>query len=156
MVLENKTRGQILSIRGQALAVRGQASIEYLILVGTSLIIIAVLSAYAFTSFSDTISTNELRTSSEKIESAINYVYALGEGNSVVVQIKLPANVTKFGGATVANKSFVTETNFNGSLAQNITEVDTNVSGSICPPNCEGQFDIEVKNNFGSVSLNVV
>lgn len=135
---------------------KAQASVEYLILVGTILIIIAALAAYSFTSFSNAISTNQLVDSSKKIESAINYVSALGEGNSVVVSISLPSGVTKFGAASPINKSFEIETTLAGPTLKDVVEVDANVSNNICPPNCEGTYDIKVTNTPGSVTLNVI
>jgi len=135
----------------QAQAPKGQASVEYIMLVGVCLLIITLLSAYSFVSYSDTVSTNQAQTSIKILQNAIKEVYSLGEGNSTVVTISLPTNVSN---VIIQNKSLLIQTTSFGSTSDSLVEFDNNLSGSL--PTSEGTYDVQVKNNNGIVSLNVV
>ncbi|MFA6065507.1 MAG: hypothetical protein WCW44_00870 [archaeon] len=135
--------------RGQAH--KGQASVEYIMLVGICLLIITFLSAYSFVSYSDSVANNQVQTSMKVLENAINEVYSLGEGNSTVVTISLPSNISNI---IIQNKSLLIQTTSFGSTSDSLIEFDSNVSGSL--PALEGTYDVQVKNANGVVSLNVV
>jgi len=130
---------------------KGQASVEYLILVGVCLLIITLVSSYSFLMYSTTTTNNEIQTSIKVLENAINEVYSLGEGNSVVVQISFPSDITNI---TIGNNYLIIQATAFGSTSSSLVEFDSNISGSL--PSTEGTYDIEVKNINGVVSLNVV
>lgn len=130
---------------------KGQVSIEYLVLVGVSLVIIALLSGYSFVMYSQTIANNQANNALVSLSSAVNEVYSLGEGNSVVTTISRPSGITNF---TATGNALIIETNIFGASSTDIFELDSNISGTL--PINQGIYDIEVKNSNGIVSLNVI
>jgi uncharacterized protein (UPF0333 family) len=128
---------------------QAQASIEYLMLVGVSLLIIALLAGYSFMVYSQTASNHEIQSTAKELRNAINSVYSLGEGNSVVVQITLPQNISN---VTIGNNYLIFETVDLGQKSSSLEEFDANLSGSI--PSVWGVYQIQVKNIGGVVNLN--
>ncbi len=131
--------------------IRAQASVEYLTLFGTILIIVALLAGYSLVIYSETLASNQIGSSIKKVEIAAKNVYSLGEGNSLVIEISLPSGVNAF---EAVNKHILVEANTFSAVASSIAEFDFNVSGSL--PTSEGTYDIEVKNVNGTVTFNVI
>jgi uncharacterized protein (UPF0333 family) len=130
---------------------RAQASVEYLTLVGTVLIIVALLSGYAFTIYSGTTSNSQALEAFLKVKKAIETVYALGEGNSIVIDITLPNGVSAF---SASGKSIVITFDAFGSSASDLAEFSFDVSGTL--PTLEGTHSIRIANSSGVVSLNEI
>lgn len=128
---------------------KGQIATEYLVMTGVMLIIIAILAGYGITVYTETVSINQTKDSLEDLKLAANWVYALGEGNSVVVKIILPYGVTDT--SVVGKAIYVNATSF-GSSYEDFVETDANLHGSI--PTSPGIHHIEVRAVDGNVSLN--
>jgi len=138
---------------------RGQVATENIMIIGVMLVIISALAGYSFFMYNDSVGNAQVQDSLKELRTAVNNVYALGEGNAIVVEITLPNSVTstQVGGADAEKKAiFITANNF-GSETRDFVEVDTNVSGEISgtPPQA-GIYDIIVRNVNGEVTLNVV
>jgi len=127
---------------------KGQVATEYLMLVGICLLIIAGVSGYAFTQYQDTISSSQTKEAILGIKEAVNNVYALGNGNALIIKISIPNNISSF---TASENALRITTSTFGSLVESTEVVDTNVSGVL--PTLAGQYDILVSNNNGAVIL---
>jgi len=135
---------------------RGQVATENIMIIGVMLVIIAALAGYSFFMYNDSVGNSQVQDSLKELRTAVNNVYALGEGNAIVVEITLPNSVTstQVGGVDAEKKAiFITANNF-GSETRDFVEVDANVSGTL--PTSSGIYDIIVRNVNGEVTLNVV
>jgi uncharacterized protein (UPF0333 family) len=127
---------------------RAQASVEYLVLVGTVLLIIAILSGYAFVTYSSTISNNTTLKAFSTIKTSIDSVYSLGEGNIMVTDISLPGGISAFY-ADETNDYLYIEFDSFGSIARDYAEFDFNISGTL--PIDEGVHTIRINNSNGVI-----
>jgi uncharacterized protein (UPF0333 family) len=125
-----------------------QLSLEYLTVVAVMLVIVTALAGYAFLMYNETITLNQVKDALNDLKKAVNRVYDLGEGNSIVVEISLPPGIT--GTKVVGRAIYITSTLF-GTSSQDLVETDANVHGSL--PTAEGIHYIEVRAIDGNVSL---
>ena len=73
---------------------KGQVATEYMLLIGVLLVIVALLSAYSFFVYNETIASKHLNNSLKNLKQGVNNVYYLGNGNSMVVEIIFPNGVS--------------------------------------------------------------
>jgi hypothetical protein len=138
-------------IRPKAIFGQGaQVATEYLTLIGILLVIIAIFSAYAFFMYNEATANAQVQSSLRELKSAVNTVYSLGEGNTLIAQITLPNNVISM---YAQGKAIYLISSGVGGNSEDFVEVDSNVSGSL--PNNQGTYDIVVSNVNGAVTLNV-
>lgn len=78
------------------MASRAQVGLEYLVFTAFLLLVTAVLFAYAYMNYSTTIQLVQSQAAVDSVASAIDFVYAKGPGNAVIVDIKLPVGLTEF------------------------------------------------------------
>jgi hypothetical protein len=131
--------------------IRAQASVEYLTLFGSILIIVALLAGYSLVVYSETIAGSQIQSALDKTTVAAKNVYSIGEGNSLVIEITLPSGVNEF---TANEKHLLIRATTFSTNSSTISEFDFNVSGSL--PTSQGTYDIEVKNVDGAVTFNVI
>jgi uncharacterized protein (UPF0333 family) len=75
---------------------KGQVGIEYLVFTAFLLLISSILFAYAFVSYSTSVQVIQTQTAVDEIAGAVDFVYAKGPGNTVLVNIQLPVGVSQF------------------------------------------------------------
>ncbi|MBI4043979.1 MAG: hypothetical protein HY393_04205 [Candidatus Diapherotrites archaeon] len=75
---------------------KGQIGFEYLVLTGFLLLIIALVFAYSFVSYSQAIQSQKAEASLNAIVGASDYVYGRGNGNTLLVDIEVPEGVSSF------------------------------------------------------------
>lgn len=75
---------------------RGQVGFEYLTFTAFLLLVTAILFAYSFISYSSTVRLVQVQAAVDDVASAVDFVYAKGPGNSVLVDIKLPSGLSNF------------------------------------------------------------
>jgi uncharacterized protein (UPF0333 family) len=75
---------------------RGQVGFEYLTFTAFLLLVTGVLFAYSYISYSTTVQLVQTQAVVDDVASAVDFVYAKGPGNSVLVDIKLPAGLSEF------------------------------------------------------------
>jgi hypothetical protein len=130
-------------------AARGQIGFEYIVFTAFLLGIAALLFAYSFVSYSTTVQNTQSQAVVDSVANAIDFVYAKGPGNSVLIDVKIPSGWSQFrvdqnsvratytppvGGATTLFA--FTKTKINpaflyfqpGIYTLNITMTDTNAS----------------------------
>lgn len=128
-----------------------QASVESLLLTGILLLFIGIVSGVAFVIFLDSSASAQARDSLQILQTAVNHVYSLGPGNSMVVNVSLPTNLS---GSDVGGQSgkelVLVLPSFSGD--QNYwVETDVLVVGSL--PTHGGLFPIRVTADANSVSV---
>lgn len=128
---------------------RAQVSVEYMAIITLLLIVVALLSSYAFFLYNGTIETNQIQNSLKDLKSTVNTVHALGDGSSLVIEITLPSSVTntRLEGKAIFISANIFNTNF-----EDFVEVDANVNGSL--PTLQGVHKIVIASNNGGVTLN--
>ncbi len=75
---------------------RGQVGLEYLVFTAFLLLMTALLFAYAYMNYSNTIQLVQTQAAVDSVASSVDFVYAKGPGNAVIVDIKLPVGLTEF------------------------------------------------------------
>jgi len=73
---------------------RGQVAVEYLGTMAFLLVVITILSAFAYTTYFDTIKHRMLDDSLNSLSETVNQAYSLGKGTVLFVRINLPDGVT--------------------------------------------------------------
>jgi len=130
---------------------RGQVAIEYMMLIGVLLILIAFLAGYAIMMYNETISTTQFHSSTRNLADSINNVYYLGNGNSMALDFIIPTNVISI---AFQDNSIETQITSFGTITNDLIIVDTNVMGSI--PIIIGTHKVLVKNINGDVNVSVI
>ncbi|MDP2666414.1 MAG: hypothetical protein Q8P05_02860 [Candidatus Diapherotrites archaeon] len=74
---------------------RGQVGFEYLIFTTFLLIVVVILFAYAFTIYSQSIQLVQTQAAVDSLSSAVDFVYAKGPGNSILLNITLPQGLSE-------------------------------------------------------------
>jgi len=130
---------------------RGQVATEYMLLIGVLLLIVAVLAAYSFFMYNETIATNHINNSMKDLKQGINNVYYLGNGNSMVVDIILPNGISdiSLNGSAIV----ITKETFNVNSVDTIV-TDATLIGSV--PATIGSHKILIENINGVVSLSEI
>lgn len=75
---------------------RAQVGLEYLVFTAFLLLMSALLFAYAYANYSNTIQVVQTQSAVDAVASAVDFVYAKGPGNAVIVDVKLPVGLTEF------------------------------------------------------------
>lgn len=75
---------------------RAQVGLEYLVFTAFLLLMSALLFAYAYANYSNTIQVVQSQSAVDAVAAAVDFVYAKGPGNAVVVDVKLPVGLTEF------------------------------------------------------------
>ncbi len=75
---------------------RAQVGLEYLVFTAFLLLMSALLFAYAYSSYTNTIQVVQAQSAVDALASGIDFVYAKGPGNAVVIDVKLPVGLTEF------------------------------------------------------------
>ncbi|MBM3281858.1 MAG: hypothetical protein FJY86_00770 [Candidatus Diapherotrites archaeon] len=75
---------------------RGQVGLEYLVFTAFLLLMTTLLFAYAYANYSNTIQVVQTQAAIDSLASSIDFVYAKGPGNAVIIDIKLPVGLTEF------------------------------------------------------------
>ncbi len=75
---------------------RGQVGFEYIVFTAFLLGIAVLMFAYSFISYSTTIQITQAQSTMDQVASAVDFVYAKGPGNSVLIDVKLPTGMTNF------------------------------------------------------------
>ena len=130
---------------------KGQVATEYLLMVGILLIIVSGLAGYSLLMYNETVSINQVKNSLNDLQAAVNRIYNLGEGNSVVIKIVLPNGVSE---ARVEGKAIYMTSAAFGTSSENLVETDADLQGSL--PIETGIHYIEVKATMGNVSLSEI
>ncbi len=78
-----------------SMATRGQVGFEYLVFTAFLLLVAGILFAYSFISYSTAIQLVQTQAAVDEIAAAVDFVYAKGPGNAIVVDIKLPVGLTE-------------------------------------------------------------
>ena len=73
-----------------------QIGLEYLVFTSFLLLVAVILFAYSFTTYSTSLQLVQTQGAVDAVASAVDFVYAKGPGNTVVVNVKLPAGLTEF------------------------------------------------------------
>ena len=130
---------------------RGQVAVEYMMLIGILLILVAFLSGYAFFVYNESIASNQFISSVKNLADTINNVYYLGNGNSMAFDFVIPSNVISI---EFQNTRILTRVDSFGGDIEDSVFVDTNVTGSI--PIIIGTHKVLVKNINGDVNVSVI
>lgn len=75
---------------------RAQVGLEYLVFTAFLLLMTTLLFAYAYMNYSNTIQVVQSQSAVDSVASAVDFVYAKGPGNAVIVDVKLPVGLTEF------------------------------------------------------------
>lgn len=75
---------------------RAQVGLEYLVFTAFLLLMSALLFAYAYANYSNTIQVVQTQSAVDAVASAVDFVYAKGPGNAVIVDVKLSVGLTEF------------------------------------------------------------
>ncbi len=75
---------------------RAQVGIEYLTFTAFLLLVSSVLFAYAFVSYSTSVQVIQTQAAVDAVASTVDFVYAKGPGNTVLVDVQLPTGVSEF------------------------------------------------------------
>lgn len=75
---------------------RGQVAFEYIVFTAFLMGVAVILFAYSFISYSTTIQGTQTQAVVDQVANAVDFVYAKGPGNSVLIDVKLPASVSVF------------------------------------------------------------
>ena len=130
---------------------KGQVAVEYMMLIGVLLILVAFLSGYAFFVYNESIASNQFQSSVKNLADTINNVYYLGNGNSMAFDFVIPSNVISI---EFQNIRILTHVDSFGGDIEDSVFVDTNVTGSI--PIIIGTHKVLVKNINGDVNVSVI
>ena len=126
-------------------------AVEYMMLIGVLLILVAFLSGYAFFVYNESIASNQFQSSVKNLADTINNVYYLGNGNSMAFDFVIPSNVISI---EFQNIRILTHVDSFGGDIEDSVFVDTNVTGSI--PIIIGTHKVLVKNINGDVNVSVI
>lgn len=107
---------------------KGQLAAEYVIITAFLLVVIAILSTFAYTTYFDTVKHRMLDDSLNALSETINQAYSLGKGTVLFVSINLPDGVTE-SEALGQRVGFKFETS--SGLSDYWNAVDANVSGTL-------------------------
>lgn len=75
---------------------RAQVGLEYLVFTSFLLLVSAILFGYAFVSYSTSVQTIQTQKAVDDVAAAVDFVYAKGPGNTVILDVQLPAGLTEF------------------------------------------------------------
>ena len=75
---------------------RAQVGLEYLVFTAFLLLVSAILFGYAFISYSTSVQTIQTQKAVDDVASTINFVYAKGPGNTVLLDVHLPVGLSEF------------------------------------------------------------
>jgi hypothetical protein len=75
---------------------RAQVGLEYLVFTSFLLLVSAILFGYAFISYSTSVQTIQTQKAVDDVASAVDFVYAKGPGNTVLLDVQLPSGLTEF------------------------------------------------------------
>lgn len=75
---------------------RGQVGLEYLVFTAFLLLVASILFAYSFVSYSTSLQLVQTQAAVDELAATVDFVYAKGPGNVVVVDLKLPNGLTEF------------------------------------------------------------
>jgi hypothetical protein len=74
---------------------RAQVGLEYLIFTAFLLLVSAILFGYAFVSYSTSVQTIQTQKAVDDIASAVDFVYAKGPGNTVLIDVQIPTGLSE-------------------------------------------------------------
>lgn len=128
---------------------RAQVGLEYLTFTAFLLLVTAILFGYSYISYSTTIQQVQTQSAVDSLASTIDFVYAKGPGNAVVIDIKLPVGVSEFR---------VDQNVVRATLSQNggISTLFTFTKATLTPANLffeEGLYSLRVA--MGDVNVSV-
>lgn len=129
---------------------RGQVGFEYLIFTAFLLLVAVILFSYAFITYSQTVQVVQAQAAVDALSSAVDFVYAKGPGNSVLVEIKLPQGLSSFR----VDQNYVIATLDHSGGTSNIFVF---TKPHISPTNLyfeEGYYTLQVTMNDVNVSVN--
>ena len=75
---------------------RAQVGLEYLVFTAFLLGMVVILFAYAFVTYSSSLQQAQTTAAVQQLAAAVDFVYAKGPGNAVLVDITLPAGLNEF------------------------------------------------------------
>ena len=75
---------------------RGQVAFEYIVFTAFLMGVAVILFAYSFISYSTTIQVTQGQSVVDQVANAVDFAYAKGPGNTVLIDVKLPSSVTTF------------------------------------------------------------
>lgn len=75
---------------------RAQVGLEYLVFTAFLLLMSTLLFAYAYANYSNTIQIVQSQSAVDSVASAVDFVYAKGPGNAIIIDVKLPVGLTEF------------------------------------------------------------
>ena len=75
---------------------RAQVGLEYLTFTAFLLLVAVILFAYSFVQYSTSVQLVQTQAATDQIASAVDFVYAKGPGNTVIVDVTLPSGLTEF------------------------------------------------------------
>lgn len=101
---------------------RAQVGLEYLTFTAFLLLVAVILFAYSFVQYSTTVQLVQVQAATDQVAAAVDFVYAKGPGNTVVVDVTLPAGLTEFRVDQNVVRSFVSQTG-GGSTILTFTKV---------------------------------
>lgn len=81
---------------GLFMRTRAQVGLEYLTFTAFLLLVTAILFGYSYLSYTSTIQQVQAQSAVDSLASTIDFVYAKGPGNAVVIDVKLPVGLSEF------------------------------------------------------------
>ena len=132
---------------------RGQVAIEYLVLIIFLLGIVSLAAGYALFIYYDTVRVNQARNVVFQVGKAADQVYSLGPGNSLVIEVMLPAGIET--GSNTFGKEITYKVNMHGSPTDFIYETKGDLTPGDLPIN-EGVHHIEIKVVDANITINEI
>lgn len=74
---------------------KSQVALEYMMVIGLSLVVVIPFFYYAVTNSSDSVLVAQTQDVANTLAKASDYVYSLGDGSSTKIQITIPDNIER-------------------------------------------------------------
>lgn len=133
----------------------GQVSVEMLLITAVLLGFVALAAAISFVTLNDSVVSNQTLDALRSLKTGINYVYAAGPGNSVVVFVTFPASAVNFNLGGVSGKEISLDVEGFMGLRNYWIETDANLAGSL-PAVGGGPYPIRILSAGDRVVLEVM
>ncbi len=84
---------------------RGQASVEYMLLTGFLLLMVAVGFGYALVTYNDSVRLSQMDQASKRLRYAVMQVHLAGHGNQRIVEVTNPPGLTELNVLHICNQA---------------------------------------------------
>lgn len=127
---------------------KAQLSLEYLLLVGLILMLLAPVFYYAFSTSTQTIKMNEADNFVKSIANTADTLYSLGPGSQDSIEINVPKGTKNI---TLKNKEVLLIIYIFNGEAYISADTKTNISGNITTKS--GSYHITLKNENNTIKV---